>query len=97
MARKRFSPEAFLSTVGYGKSLLTFPKKHILFSQGNVADAVFYIQKGEVKLSVMSKDHKEAVIAILEKGSFVGGGLSRGTADLDGDGRHYERLFPVAH
>jgi CRP-like cAMP-binding protein len=78
MARKRFSPEAFLSTVGYGKSLLTFPKKHILFSQGESADAIFYIQEGQVKLSVLSQEGKEAVIAILEKGSFVGEGCLAG-------------------
>jgi CRP/FNR family transcriptional regulator, cyclic AMP receptor protein len=67
-----FNPQAFLATVGHGKTLLTYSKKRTLFSQGNAADAVFYIEKGAVKLSVISKDRKEAVIALLEPGNFVG-------------------------
>ena len=81
MARKplpTFNPQAFLATVGHGKTLLTYSKKRILFSQGNAAEAVFYIQKGEVKLSVISKDRKEAVIALLEPGNFVGEGCLAG-------------------
>jgi CRP/FNR family cyclic AMP-dependent transcriptional regulator len=81
MARKplqTFNPQAFLATVGRGKTLLTYAKKRILFSQGHVAEAVFYIQKGEVKLSVISKDRKEAVIALLEPGNFVGEGCLAG-------------------
>ncbi len=81
MARKplpTFNPQAFLATVGHGKTLLTYSKKRILFSQGNAADAVFYIEKGAVKLSVISKDRKEAVIALLEPGNFVGEGCLAG-------------------
>jgi len=73
-----FNPQAFLATVGHGKTLLTYSKKRILFSQGHVAQAVFYIQKGAVKLSVISKDRKEAVIALLEPGNFVGEGCLAG-------------------
>jgi CRP-like cAMP-binding protein len=58
--------------VGDGKTSLTFPKKQILYSQGDAADAVFYIQAGKVKLSVVSPRGKEAVVAILEQGSFFG-------------------------
>ncbi len=81
MARKplpTFNPQAFLATVGHGKTLLSYSKKRMLFSQGHVAEAVFYIQKGEVKLSVISQDRKEAVIAILEPGNFVGEGCLAG-------------------
>jgi CRP/FNR family cyclic AMP-dependent transcriptional regulator len=52
--------------------VLTSPKKQILFSQGDTADAVFYIQEGRVKLSVVSQDGKQAVIAMLEGGTFFG-------------------------
>ena len=75
MARKRtpaFNPQTFLSKVGSGKTSLTSPKKQALYSQGDAADAVFYIQAGKVKLSVVSRQGKEAVIAILEQGSFFG-------------------------
>ena len=74
----RFNPVTFLAKVGNGKTLLTYPKKQILFSQGNAADAVFYIQEGQVKLSVESLEGKEAVIAILEPGSFLGEGCLAG-------------------
>jgi len=58
--------------VGDGKTSLTPPKKQILYSQGDAADAVFYIQGGKVKLTVVSEQGKEAVVAILEQGSFFG-------------------------
>jgi CRP-like cAMP-binding protein len=75
MARKRtpaFNPQTFLSKVGSGKTSLTSPKKQALYSQGDAADAVFYIQAGKIKLTVVSRQGKEAVIAILEQGSFFG-------------------------
>ncbi|HEX4967972.1 MAG TPA: cyclic nucleotide-binding domain-containing protein, partial [Nitrospiraceae bacterium] len=75
MARNRlpeFNPQTFLSKVGNGKTGLTPPKKQILYSQGDAADAVFYIQGGKVKLTVVSKQGREAVVAILEQGSFLG-------------------------
>ncbi len=73
-----FNPQTFLNQVGSGKTTLTSPKKQILFSQGDAADAVFYIQTGKVKLSVVSQQGKAAVIAILEKGSFFGEGCLAG-------------------
>jgi CRP-like cAMP-binding protein len=75
MARKRlpaFNPETFLSKVGSGKTNLTPHKKQVLYSQGDAADAVFYIQGGRVKLTVVSQQGREAVVAILERGSFLG-------------------------
>ena len=75
MARKRtpaFNPQTFLSKVGNGKTSLMSPKKQALYSQGDAADAVFYIQAGKIKLTVVSRQGKEAVIAILEQGSFFG-------------------------
>jgi CRP/FNR family transcriptional regulator, cyclic AMP receptor protein len=75
MARKRlpaFNPQMFLSKVGNGKTNLTPHKKQFLYSQGDAADAVFYIQGGRVKLTVVSQQGREAVVAILERGSFLG-------------------------
>src|SRR4029077_11163116 len=75
MARKRtpaFNPQTFLNKVGSGKTSLTSLKKQVLYSQGDAADAVFYIQGGRVKLTVVSQQGKEAVVAILEQGSFFG-------------------------
>jgi CRP-like cAMP-binding protein len=75
MARKRlpaFNPQTFLSKVGSGKTNLTPHKKQVLYSQGDAADAVFYIQRGRVKLTVVSQQGREAVVAILERGGFLG-------------------------
>jgi len=69
---KPFSPQLFLKKVGGGKTVLKFDKKHIVFSQGDASDAVFYVQGGQIKLTVVSHQGKEAVVAILESGSFFG-------------------------
>ncbi len=66
------NPQTFLTKAGYGKTTLTSPQKQILFSQGEAAEAVFYIQEGQVKLTVVSQQGKEAVVAILERGAFFG-------------------------
>jgi len=70
----RFNSKAFLAKVGHGKTLLQARKGELLFSQGDTADAVFYIQAGQVKVSVVSEQGKEAVVAVLEPGDFVGEG-----------------------
>jgi CRP/FNR family transcriptional regulator, cyclic AMP receptor protein len=67
-----FNLETFLAKAGKGQTMLTPSKKQILFSQGVQADAVFYIQSGKVKLTVVSEHGKEAVVAILERGAFLG-------------------------
>ena len=67
-----FNPQTYFNQVGNGKTTLKCTKKQILFSQGDMANAVFYLQAGKVKLSVVSPHGKEAVIAILEQGSFFG-------------------------
>src|SRR6187551_2131592 len=71
-ARAAFDPQLFLTKVGKGKTTLHSPKKQMIFSQGDAAEAVFYIQTGKVKLTVVSQQGKEAVIAILERGAFFG-------------------------
>ncbi len=67
-----FNLDLFLSKADKGKTILRSPKKQILFSQGDTTDAVFYIQSGKVKMTVISEQGKEAVIAILERGAFLG-------------------------
>ncbi len=100
MARTRtppFNSQTFLSKVGRGKTSLTSPKKHTIFSQGDAADAVFYIQAGKVKLTVVSQQGKEAVVAILEQGGLFWGILPRRTDCSDGDRDRRGRLQPRAH
>jgi CRP/FNR family cyclic AMP-dependent transcriptional regulator len=77
--RKRpFNPKIFLANVGEGKAISKYRKDQIVFSQGQVADAVFYIQQGKVKLTVVSEQGKEAVVAILGPGQFFGEGCLNG-------------------
>ena len=73
-----FDPQKFLAKVGDGKTILTYQKNRIVFSQGEVADAVFYIQRGNIKIIVVSEQGKEAVIAILGPGHFFGEGCLNG-------------------
>jgi CRP/FNR family transcriptional regulator, cyclic AMP receptor protein len=73
-----FDPKAFLAVVGDGKTILKFQEDHIVFKQGDPADSVFYIQKGRVKVVVISKQGKEAVVGILEPGQFFGEGCMNG-------------------
>ena len=75
-----FDPINFLAKVGAGKRILEFHKNQNVFEQGDVADTVFYIQKGKVKLTVLSEHGKEAVVAILEPGQFFGEGCMNGHA-----------------
>src|SRR6204780_760054 len=73
-----FDPQVFLSKVNGGGTRSNFQKKAGVFSQGEVADAVFYIQKGKIKLSVISERGKEAVVGVLEPGHFFGEGCLNG-------------------
>jgi CRP/FNR family cyclic AMP-dependent transcriptional regulator len=77
-ANDGFDPKAFLAKVGTGKAILKFAKNRHVFEQGDVADTVFYIQKGKVKLTVLSEQGKEAVVGILEPGQFFGEGCLNG-------------------
>ena len=67
-----FDPQVFLATVGLKRSITQCRPDHKIFSQGDPSDAVFFIQKGRVKVTVVSKQGKEAVIAILSAGDFLG-------------------------
>jgi CRP/FNR family cyclic AMP-dependent transcriptional regulator len=67
-----FDPERFLRESGIGRTLITLRKNQRLFEQGDPSDAVFYIQKGSIRLTVLSPQGKEATLALLEAGAFVG-------------------------
>jgi len=75
---RSFDPVTFLATIGVGRKSLTVSKKEGIFTQGDAADAVFYIQKGRVRLTVVSKAGKEATIGILGEGNFFGEGALAG-------------------
>jgi CRP-like cAMP-binding protein len=78
--KNSFDPLAFLAKVGTGKTISVYRKDQIIFSQGEVADTIFYIQKGGVKVVVLSDQGKEAVVGILEPGQFFGEGCMNGHA-----------------
>ncbi len=67
-----FDPKAFLAQAGLGRTIMEMEKRQTVFSQGDPAEAVFYIQQGKIKLSVISKGGKEATIALLGEGDFLG-------------------------
>ena len=75
---QRFDPALFFETAAKGRSILNHRKSDIIFSQGDDANAVFYIKKGRVKVTVVSKQGKEAVVAILGADEFVGEGCLTG-------------------
>ena len=71
-SRAAFEPEAFLERTGLGRTIIDLKKQQTIFSQGDAADAVFYIREGRIKLTVLSKRGKEATIALLGAGNFLG-------------------------
>jgi len=76
--KRDFDPRKFLATIGEGRNVVAFPKNQAIFTQGEAAGAVFYIQEGKVKLTVVSKIGKEATIGILSDGNFLGEGCLAG-------------------
>src|ERR1700745_272783 len=77
-SKTAFDPGAFLVTIGEATKPVLFPKKQTIFAQGEPADAVFYLQTGKIKLTVLGKTGKEATIGILSDGSFFGEGALAG-------------------
>ncbi|MFZ1130576.1 MAG: Crp/Fnr family transcriptional regulator [Terriglobales bacterium] len=75
-----FNPATFLATIGEGRKYLKFARKQVIFAQGDIADAVFYIQQGNVKLTVVSQTGREATIGVLTDSSFFGEGALAGQA-----------------
>src|ERR1700730_1284257 len=75
-----FDPQKFLVTIGEGRNVVDISKKQTIFAQGEAADSVFYIQKGKVRLSVVSKTGREATLGMLGDGEFFGEGSLAGQA-----------------
>jgi CRP/FNR family transcriptional regulator, cyclic AMP receptor protein len=74
---RKFDPKTFLATIGDGRKILHFEKDKAIFAQGGATDAVFYVQKGKIKLTVVSQAGKEATVGVLGEGTFFGeGGLA---------------------
>ncbi len=73
-ATPAFDPELFLARIESGKTTREYRAKQVVFSQGDAADAVFFIDRGAIELTVVSTRGKEAVIGVLEEGSFFGEG-----------------------
>src|SRR6476660_3054108 len=73
-----FDPKSFLAKVGEGRSIGRYRKDRIVFTQGDPADSVFYIQKGKIKFTVISEHGKEAVVALLGPDEFCGEGCLAG-------------------
>jgi CRP-like cAMP-binding protein len=78
--RPGFDPHALLATIAGGRKVLRFAKKQRIFAQGDQADAVFYIQAGKVRLTVVSKTGQEATIGMIGEGEFFGEGSIAGQA-----------------
>ena len=75
---QRFDTKLFLSTIGKGRTIKDYRKNRRIFAQGDPADALFYIQDGKIKLTVVSQQGKEAVVALLGPGDFFGEGCLAG-------------------
>jgi CRP-like cAMP-binding protein len=73
-----FDPNVFLAKVGDGKTIQQYRKDQVVFAQGDAAYTIFYLQKGRVKVVVISEQGKEAVVGILEPGQFFGEGCMNG-------------------
>lgn len=82
LERPSFDVAAFLANAGLGRRIVHFAPKESFFAQGDIADSVFYLQKGRAKLTVVSKAGKEATITLLGEGDFVGEGALAATAGL---------------
>ena len=78
--QRAFDPKAFLAKVGEGKAIVEYAKDQVVFAQGDVADTIYYIQKGQLKVVVISEQGKEAVVGMLEAGQFFGEGCMNGHA-----------------
>src|SRR5882724_713835 len=81
MGRKqpeRFDAKTFLTKAGTGRSVSVYRKKDTIFAQGDPADAVFYVERGQVKLTVVSQRGRSAVVAMLSRGDFFGEGCLAG-------------------
>ena len=89
-----FDPIEFLAHAGVGRTIVVLKRKQIVFSQGDAAEAVFYIQRGQVRLTVVSSRGKEATIALLGAGDFLGEECVANSYSHDHRHRHYRGNDP---
>jgi CRP/FNR family cyclic AMP-dependent transcriptional regulator len=92
-AKRQFEPQAFLAKVGTGKTVLKYRKGRIIYTQGEEADRIFYIQSGAVKATVVSEQGKEAVVGILSPAQFFGEGCLNGQAVRIGTAKAMEECL----
>jgi CRP/FNR family cyclic AMP-dependent transcriptional regulator len=92
-AKAAFNALDFLAKVGVGKTIHQFEKDQNVFKQGDAADTVYYIQKGKVKVTVLSKHAKEAVVGILGAGQFFGEGCMNGHTLFNSSERRLARML----
>jgi CRP/FNR family cyclic AMP-dependent transcriptional regulator len=92
-ARAKFDPKSFLAEAGKGRALTAYEKNQTVFSQGDPADAIFYIQRGKIKLTVVSRGGKEAVVALLGAGDFFGEGMPGRPAPAHGQRQYHVRVL----
>jgi CRP/FNR family transcriptional regulator, cyclic AMP receptor protein len=91
-----FNPQAFLDSAGVARKVVEYRRSEKIYSQGDPADTVMYIQRGGVKLSVVNEVGKEAVVAILGPGDFFWRGMPGRSACLYGDGHgHYTHVHTI--
>jgi CRP/FNR family transcriptional regulator, cyclic AMP receptor protein len=79
-SKPKFDPEVFLAKAGGGRTISKYAKGQVIFAQGDPADSVFYILGGRIKIAVISAQGKEAVVAFLKAGDFIGEGCLTGRA-----------------
>jgi CRP/FNR family transcriptional regulator, cyclic AMP receptor protein len=77
-AKESFDPQVFLAIVGTGKTVSKYRKNQVVFTQGDAADTIYYLQKGKIKVVVTSEQGKEAVVGLLDEGQFFGEGCMNG-------------------
>src|ERR1017187_942821 len=90
--KRDFDPREFLATIGEGRKVVAFPKKQTIFTQGDTADAIFYIQEGKVRLTVVSKIGKEATLGHIGRGRLLRRGWPCRTASTHGVCNRDDRL-----
>src|SRR4051794_16208231 len=77
-SEREFDARAFLATIGEGRTAKVFRRRETIYAQGEAADAIFYLQKGKVRLAVIAESGKEATLGILSQGNFFGEGSLAG-------------------
>jgi len=92
-AKSRIDPKALLAAVGAGRTARDYSKNQTIFAQGDRAEVVFFVERGKVKLTVLSRQGKQAVIAILGPGNFFGEGVAYRLMNVENDRVNARQIF----